>query len=163
MIYVQCPASVGTEDTFKRRIFIAGGISGCPDWQSELEKRIRTELKFNDDVVLVNPRRNDMTEFTAEENRDQIDWESQQLACADVIWFWFPWYTLCPITLFELGKSLNSSAKLIVGCHPAYQRARDVQHQLLLSRPDVIVHDNWAPMIDELNKWYEDEQTLTIS
>jgi hypothetical protein len=114
-------------------VFIAGGISDCPDWQSEMVSLINTDIH---DVV--NPRREggfDRTGTTAEE---QITWEHRALEMVDACIFWFPKETLCPITLFELGKMLErtmetSGMRLAVGWHPDYARAFDLEVQIKLA------------------------------
>lgn len=155
MIYVQCPARVAVPDSHKPWVFIAGGISNCPDWQSEMVRRINIDLKLDDEVVVINPRRKDFDILDPEMTVVQIEWEHEHLDNADVIMFWFPFHTLCPITLYELGVYAARGTKLIVGCHPAYAREVDVRKQLSLIRPDITVHDNWVPMLDELKAWYD--------
>jgi hypothetical protein len=49
---------------------------------------------------------------------------------ADLISFWFPRETLCPITLYELGKWHGKADKpIVVGMHPDYPRRIDVEEQ----------------------------------
>lgn len=124
----------------KADLFLAGGISNCPDWQLyALEKLV--------DVpgVVLNPRRSGV--LNPEEAVAQITWEYEAFQHVKTILFWFPEETLCPITLFELGRfSHDMSVKLFVGTHPNYQRKIDVITQLGLARDDVkVVHD-----LDEL-------------
>ncbi|CAB4122988.1 Nucleoside 2-deoxyribosyltransferase like [uncultured Caudovirales phage] len=113
-------------------IFIAGGISHCPDWQTEI-----AELFDPDLYDMVNPRREggfDNTGITAQE---QITWEHQALSLVDNCVFWFPCESLCPISLFQLGVMLerasHHSVKLVVGWHEDYQRAFDLQVQINLA------------------------------
>src|SRR6478736_102537 len=77
-------------------VFLGGGISGCPDWQSSV-----IYLLTDTPGVLLNPRRKG--EFTEDIAGEQIEWEYKALRTADTVFFWFPQETLCPITLFELG------------------------------------------------------------
>ncbi len=156
MIYVQCPAKVEPHDAHKTWGFIAGGISNCPDWQKEMVGRIRL-LGLDDDFVVINPRREDFNIHDPKMTEQQIEWEREHLDTADLIVFWFPFHTLCPITLYELGVAAASGASLIVGCHPAYERIIDVKKQLSLIRPDVHVHESWEPMLDEMLEWYKKE------
>lgn len=129
-------------------IFLGGGISNCPDWQKEMTVNIlnhaKTSTGTTDMVTILNPRREMYT--SADDARNQIAWEygaMETLINSDgVMLFWFPEETLCPITLFELGrftKELNT--RVIVGVHPNYQRKLDVITQLQLARPDIqVVH-----------------------
>lgn len=129
MIYVQCPQVYNGHG---RALFLAGGISNCPDWQTEMASRLH-----DTDWVLLNPRRVDfaMDDPTAAE--EQIRWEHAHLRRATAVLFWFPCETLCPITLYELGTWSASTKPLFIGLHPAYQRRQDVEIQTRLSRPDV--------------------------
>mgnify|MGYP003332922469 FL=1 len=115
-------------------VFIAGGISNCPDWQSEIISVMNTE-KFD----VVNPRRNTGFDHTGAIAEAQITWEYTALARVDSCIFWFPKETLCPITLFELGKMLTRAKyhdlQLAIGWHPEYQRAFDLSVQINLSDP----------------------------
>lgn len=122
-------------------IFLAGGITGCPDWQSDVIK-----LLDSYDGVILNPRR---AEFDINDDAvaiEQIEWEFEHLDyCRIVDWqhggprvvmFWFPKESVCPIALFELGKfveiAFNDEAIIEVGCHPEYPRKFDVETQLSL-------------------------------
>lgn len=151
---IECPTMLREDDTQNFTLFLAGGITGCPDWQKEMIQRFK-----NEDITLINPRRAsfDITDPTM--SAQQIDWENEHLILADAILFWFPFETLCPITLFELAKYAQRGKKIFVACHPAYARAFDVKHQLSLMRPDVTVHSSWEPMIAEAIAW---GRTITL-
>lgn len=121
------------------KLFLAGGISNCPDWQSDVIKRLK-DWKG----IAFNPRRTDFN--MAEDGRLQIQWEHDHLIKADGVLFWFPAETLCPITLFELGKIAAGSKPMWVGCHPEYKRRDDVIMQLKLMRPEVRVCNSLAQL-----------------
>lgn len=112
-------------------IFLAGGITGCPDWQTEMIQK----FKKNDKFTLLNPRRKDFDVSNPKNSQKQIEWEFEALRKADAILFWFPMETLCPIVLYELGcalgrNSTKSTQGLYIGCHPKYQRKFDVEEQV---------------------------------
>ena len=114
-------------------VFIAGGISNCPDWQSEMVSLTNTDIH---DVV--NPRRVGGFDRTGDTAKEQITWEHRALAMVDSCIFWFPKETLCPITLFELGKMLERTMnvggmRLAIGWHPDYVRAFDLEVQIKLA------------------------------
>ena len=135
MIITSPQNSEYTENT----IFLAGGISNCWDWQ----KPVAEFLSEYTNLVIFNPRRNGWNmENSDEESRKQILWEHKFLQQSKTILFWFPEETLCPITLFELGKYLVSDKRLIVGTHPNYQRRLDVIVQSQLVRPDIKIYDD---------------------
>lgn len=149
MKLILCPEVY--DGTGELTVFIGGGISNCPDWQKEIVERFK---HFDDDLVLFNPRRTSFAIEDPAESDFQIQWEFNHLQRSRAIIFWFPFQTLCPITLFELGVYAALEVPLFVGCHPAYQRKFDVKKQLELLRPDVTVHDNWQPLVKHVESWY---------
>ena len=129
-------------------VFVAGGISGCVDWQSEM-----IHLLDNDNIVLLNPRRDSFEVNDLNFSKFQIMWEYTHLKRADLVLFWFPAETLCPITLFELGVISLRGTDMVVGCHPQYTRRFDVITQLSLYRPDVKVQDSITEVANMVNQW----------
>lgn len=128
-------------------LFLAGGISNCPDWQ----KPTAYLLVRHSNLIVFNPRRTGWNmEDSDAESEKQILWEHEHLKRSEKILFWFPKETLCPITLLEFGKYLMSDKELIVGCHPEYQRKLDVEVQGRLERPDMKVWDDLLPMVQSL-------------
>lgn len=147
MRIVTCPEELDAGDHLTDlTVFPAGGITGCPDWQSD----VITSLIDQPRLVLVNPRRENFDTKNPSESLFQIQWEYRHLRKCDVTLFWFPKETLCPITLYELGNTAASGRKMIVGCHPEYARLLDVQEQLRLCRPDVKVYLNLNTLISKL-------------
>lgn len=130
-------------------LFIAGGISGCPDWQKGIVSKLD-----GIPVDLFNPRRN-IYSTTAGVAETQIEWEFHALNKAEAVMFWFPMETLCPITLFELGRFSHERTKtLFVGVHPNYQRKLDVETQLRLARPEIIIVDNKNALVQQIRNYY---------
>jgi hypothetical protein len=137
----------------RRKLFLAGGINGCPDWQSY----VISKLRHLEDLIIFNPRRDvyDLTDKSIEQ--EQISWEHAHLTLSDVKMFWFAKETLQPISLYELGRYVNSvpsSSKSIVflGVHPKYPRKNDVYIQTSLDRPDIRMRI--ATSLDELIDQY---------
>jgi hypothetical protein len=119
-------------------LFLGGGISGCPDWQTSL---LNAVAPFLPHVGLLNPRRTEFDVNDPSMSDVQIEWEFHHLTAATEILFWFPKETLCPITLYELGAWSRSQKKLFIGTDPGYARAFDVEKQTKLVRPEIeIVH-----------------------
>ena len=122
-------------------VFIAGGISNCPDWQTEMASVMNTDM-----YDVVNPRRVGGFDRTGVTAKEQITWEHHALELVDSCIFWFPEETLCPITLLELGKMLHKAAshsvRLAIGWHPNYQRAFDLEVQIALEKSAVnyVIH-----------------------
>lgn len=125
-------------------IFLAGGISNCPDWQEE----IMYDLKYKcNNLTIINPRRNNFDGTDIKNSEYQIKWEDQYLKLSKLVLFWFPEETLCPITLFELGKCLATRRyielpQILIGIHPNYKRKIDVEIQSRLYIPSIKLHNN---------------------
>lgn len=115
-------------------LFLAGGITGCPDWQSYV-----IGMLSDTSLVLLNPRRSSFDVGNLDVSEQQIRWEFRHLRIATARLFWFPEETLCPIALLELGNSLATGVPLFVGVHPEYARLLDIRVQCRLYRPDVKV------------------------
>ena len=128
-------------------VFLAGGITGCRDWQRDAISGLEEV-----DVTIFNPRRTSWPSDPREVHR-QIKWERERLNCATLISFWFSPETICPITLLELGYSLGRSAKIVVGCAPNYSRRQDVESQLHLTFPEATVEDS-VEQVCEKNKLF---------
>ena len=129
MKYIECPE---VYDGPGRRLFLAGGISNCSDWQKEM-----SEMLDGEDLIVVNPRRKHFDVDDEEMEKNQIAWEFEELKKADIVSFWFTSETICPITLYELGKVSMTNKILLVGIHPEYTRRSDVKIQTGLIRPEV--------------------------
>ena len=115
-----------------KSIFCAGGISNCPDWQSQMVELL-TPLPW----TIINPRRANFPIHNPDAARQQIEWEHRHLRLASATLFWFPQETLCPITLYELGAWSMTDKPLFIGIHPNYPRKQDVEIQTSLVRPDI--------------------------
>lgn len=127
-------------------IFLGGGITNCPDWQSEIIAMFKQNTPR--DEIILNPRRTGA--FTEDIAGEQIEWEYHALRSVKTVFFWFPKETLCPITLLELGVFTQMPhVNLIVGTHPDYARRFDVIKQLELARPEVQVKDTLRGMYIE--------------
>jgi len=116
---------------YRPALFLAGGITGCPNWQHELCTAIE-DL----DIIVLNPRRKDFN-ISDKNIIKQIEWENWHLNNADMISFWFPEESLCPIALYELGAWTHASKTIFVGIHPNYQRRKDVEIQTRIKAPSV--------------------------
>lgn len=122
-------------------IFMAGGISNCPNWQDEFQEKILSKYQEDPQITFVNPRRIGDLAKDGNTAREQILWEERYLDEADYIIFWFPKESVCPITLFELGKHAQRFTSILgpvvtkylnVGMDPEYPRRFDLEVQLPL-------------------------------
>lgn len=118
-------------------LFLAGGIRDAENWQARM-----LESLHGISATVLNPRRIRFSDGNPAEKRQQIQWEHRHLLRADLIAFWFPPQTLCPIALFELGVCCASETPILVGVDPCYARRFDIEVQLGLRMPEVKVVDS---------------------
>lgn len=135
--YVEAPTEwhrrgVG-RGSFASAVFLAGGITGCPDWQAQMRGLLADEA-----LTILNPRRADFPIHDPSAAEAQIAWEHRHLRRASLISFWFCAATLCPIVLYELGAWSMTDKPIVVGVEPGYERERDVRIQTSLTRPDAL-------------------------
>lgn len=131
MRYIEAPHSY-SQHVLHRSVYLAGGITNCPDWQQQMVHLLR-----HTDYTLLNPRRKCFPISDPNASHEQITWEYHALRDASVILYWFPSETLCPIVLYELGAWSMTEKPFYVGVHPQYARRTDVEIQTLLVRPEV--------------------------
>lgn len=118
----------------KITLFLAGGITNCPNWQKEM-----VELLNHLDITVYNPRRENFPIDDPNAAFEQIKWEFTELDRVDMILFWFSRGSLNPIVLFEYGKWLMNTRNkapeyktIFIGIDPEYERRRDVEIQTQL-------------------------------
>jgi hypothetical protein len=148
MIYCEAPHE-WVETPGHLSLFLAGGITDCPDWQ----KDVVLMLAAVRGLALLNPRRARFPIHDPAAAELQVTWEYLHLRLADAILFWFPCETLCPIVLYELGAWSRSDKPLFVGTHPDYARRQDVEIQTRLARPDVPVLHDLQDVVARANQW----------
>lgn len=147
MRYVEAVTEFDTSP--RPHVFMAGGITNCPDWQQEL----RTLLEDVPHGTLLNPRRANFPIGDPDAAQEQIAWEHRALWQADVFSMWFSVGSVQPICMFELGAHL-SRWRLIAGCpyphkavlkavaigaDPDYVRLQDVIIQTALIDPSLAI------------------------
>jgi hypothetical protein len=146
MKYIEAPTEYlfpGTDLT----LFLAGGITGCPDWQREMVGQLSPS-----DLTLLNPRRANWKMKPGMEE-EQIAWEKKHLLRADAVLFWFPAESLCPIALYELGAWNCRPKRLFIGCHPDYKRKKDVEIQTKLDRPTQEIVNSLEELAKQVMAW----------
>jgi hypothetical protein len=148
MKYIECPEKwVWQSRVFN--IFLAGGIVGCPDWQSIVVDK----FKDYNNIALLNPRRKHFPIDDPNAAHGQIEWEYDYLEIADAILFWFPMDTLCPIVMFELGRWSIAKKPIFVGVHPDYKRKADIEIQLSLSSPGIEIVYSLDDLVDNVKAY----------
>jgi hypothetical protein len=124
-------------------LFLAGGITGCPDWQGEAVKKLQ-DLH----ITILNPRRKNFPIHDKSAAEEQIMWEFNALNNATHILFWFCKATLCPIVLYELGRHLaRSKAGIFIGIEPGYKRAQDVMIQTRLANSSLVINNSFDDLM----------------
>jgi len=149
MRYIEALDSLKDDGT--KVVFLAGGITNCPDWQ-----RTMAGLLKDADLTLLNPRRMDFPMGDPDAAIEQIKWEHDHLRMADAILFWFPCETICPIVLYELGAWSMTDKPVFVGVHPDYGRRQDVEIQTNLVRPEVEITyslEALAAQVERYDSW----------
>ncbi|MDQ0771560.1 hypothetical protein QF026_000026 [Streptomyces aurantiacus] len=137
MKYVEAPGEFDKPGT---ALFLAGGITGCPDWQRDAVRQLE---ELGCEATVLNPRRTSFPQDDPRAHDAQVSWEYAALLRTDVILFWFCAETVQPVVLYELGfHAARSDTVLVVGSHPQYERRRDVVAQLARARPDITVLDS---------------------
>lgn len=164
MIYVEAPNIITKYDKPYKKVFLGGGITNCPDWQSYVCERLKDK-----NLYVFNPRRSDFDINDSSASHIQIAWERKYLHEADIITFWFCKDTIQPIVLFELGKyGFNDRHKIIIGIEEGYDREMDVITQVKLEMPNIKFHRNLSDLADEVintafGKRFEGQTKINIS
>lgn len=125
------------------RCFLAGGITGCKDWQKQT---IDSLLKYEsngfslDNLVILNPRCANFDVNNEMASVNQIHWEYDYLTTCDILSVYFSSETIQPIVLYELGKygeMLRRSHNMdiindyiIVSVEKEYERSMDIKCQM---------------------------------
>ena len=130
--YIEAP---NVEKSKYVSVFLARGITNCPEWQTELIKLLSNEM-----ITIFNPRRKNFPIHNPNVAKEQITWEFNALNNADIFSIWFSNAASDqPIYLYELGRHLvlreNCPETIVIGVEPGYRRAQDVYIQTSLVNP----------------------------
>jgi hypothetical protein len=146
MQYVE---AVNYEKSLYRSLFLAGGITNCPDWQQSIVDGL-TDCE----ITIYNPRRKIFPIDKVEESEKQILWEFRYLRESDFLLFWFSEGSINPIALFEYGAALERNQKLFVGVHENYQRKSDIEIQTQLIKPETTIHYCLENLLIDVRKYF---------
>lgn len=145
MKYIECPEFYNGKG---KSLFVSGGISNCPNWQPDFIK-----LLEETNLTILNPRRKNFSIKNPYVEEKQIKWEFENLEKASATSFWFPKETLCPITLYELGKQSVLGKPLFIGIHPKYTRKKDIEIQTRLVRPKIKIVYSLEDLSEQIKLW----------
>lgn len=116
------------------QVFLAGSIEmgAAEPWQAQLAQQV---LAVRPQWGLMNPRR-ERWDSRWEQRlrhpafREQVEWELDHLARADLVVFYFQAGTQSPITLLELGQHLarpDAAASTLIACPEGFWRLGNVE------------------------------------
>ena len=116
-------------------VFLAGGISNCPDWQSEVIALLENFDSTNRDskLVVYNPRRANFDVNDKSASVNQITWEFMYLERCDIFSMLFvKSESPQPICFYELGRNLQRHMS-VVSVETGFSRGFDVFAQIDLA------------------------------
>ena len=130
-------------------VFLAGGITGCKDWQEDVIDEMFA-YQNNDSIycgipiTLLNPRRKNFDVNDPNAEYEQISWEHRMLSKCDIVSFFFDnSESLQPITLYELGR-WSMIKPTIISIVDGYKRKNDVLIQKQLDgESNIFVYDTY--------------------
>ena len=132
-------------------LFLAGGITNCPDWQSAIIKRLEEYYNL-ENLVVFNPRRENFPIGDRNESYKQIEWEFKYLEKVDIFSMYF-----CsgesdqPICMYELGRNIvrmqtkypvSWKDRIIITVENGYKRKVDVYIQSALAGLRIMPFDD---------------------
>lgn len=119
-------------------VFLAGGITNCPNWQKEVIEGLK-----DTDIVVFNPRRENFPIHDPNAADEQIRWEFEALERASIFSMYFAdAESDQPICMYELGRNIlrmqvrcprTWEHRVIVTADPKYRRYKDVLVQTELA------------------------------
>ena len=150
MVECKAPAHIPYEKG-QLRLFLAGSIEmgKARLWQDEILK----ELKDMDDLIVLNPRREDwdptwVQDITCGPFREQVLWEFRNLRNADIVFFNIEPETMSPITLFELGYIIGIDTPLVIRCAKGFWRKGNIDVYAWVE--GFKVYEDWGESIEAL-------------
>lgn len=117
-------------------IFLAGGITGCRNWQQEVIDHLHGFVGRDDtQVVVYNPRQENFDINNLYAATDQITWEYQYLNQVDIFSMYFVGGDqVQPICMYELGRYTKAYDEYqVINTEKDYIRKGDVAIQVALA------------------------------
>lgn len=150
-------------------VFLAGGITNCPDWQKDIINKLQTDYtNLDDKLVIFNPRRENFPIGDKSASYKQIEWEFNALEKADIFSMYFTsGVSDQPICMYELGRYISRMQakypvdwkyRIIISVEDGYKRKEDVLIQTQLAcGADLFVN---TQISDIINKDYHAEMIV---
>ena len=128
-------------------VFLAGGITNCPNWQKQVIDTLSNDKYYYEDnldsLVLFNPRRENFPIGDKTAAREQIQWEYNMIEKCDIFSMYFPSSDSDqPICMYELGRNIlrmqmrfpsDWDDRIVIGVEDGYKRKQDVLIQTQLA------------------------------
>lgn len=117
-------------------VFLAGGITGCRDWQKEVIDHLHKFVGRDDtQAVVYNPRQENFDINNPHTAVDQITWEYQYLNQVDIFSMYFVGGDqIQPICMYELGRYIKAYDDYqVISTEKDYIRKFDVACQVALT------------------------------
>jgi len=150
MKVIVAPEKFKREDG-KDYIFLAGSIEmgTAEEWQKKAI-RLLSELPNSDDIVVLNPRREDwdsswVQSINNPQFKEQVEWELHGLEMSDAVIVYFDPNTKSPVTLLELGLFFD---KCLVVCPEGFWRKGNID--IVCERNGVAVYESLEGIIGSL-------------
>ena len=139
------------------KVFLAGGITNCPDWQWEVIKQLEDNYAY-DSLVVFNPRRENFPIGNKSAAYTQVAWEFEMLEKCDIFSMYFSsGDSDQPICMYELGRNIlrmqmkfptDWQDRIVISVEDGYRRKQDVLIQTdLATNSKVFVNTQIEPKI----------------
>jgi len=156
--------------------FLAGGITNCWDWQSEVINLLKEyEKTINlDDFIIFNPRRENFPINDPNASKEQIEWEFYALSKSNIFSMYFAGNTEStqPICFYELGKDLGlrypDFQNVVITSEPTFLRDRDVREQVRLITNDGLcvgynIHEHVLGILEKYSEFQKTQLSELFS
>ena len=98
------PLDINDDDVV---VFLAGGITNCPNWQKEVIELLQRAVSRYSNLVILNPRRDNFPIDDLNAAEEQITWEFNALERCTVFSMYFSdGDSDQPICMYELGRNI---------------------------------------------------------
>lgn len=153
MRVITAPAPLDLRDD-EVAVFLAGGITDCPNWQAEIIRELKSTAS-DTKIVLLNPRRDNFPINDPNATEEQITWEFAALERMDIFSMYFCSGTSDqPICMYELGRNIcrmqmrfpaDWEKRIVITQEHGYRRFADVRIQTILATEGLIEPVNVSP------------------
>lgn len=139
-------------------VFLAGGITNCPDWQSKVIKDLNVDNSYLESLVIFNPRRENFPIWDKSAAYAQIEWEYQMLERCNIFSMYFSsGESDQPICMYELGRNIlrmqmrfpaDWQDRIVISVEDGYIRTQDVLVQTeLATQNQIFVNTQISPRV----------------